>query len=563
MPRWRGWDTVPAPCCATKLDRGLVPAAQGPKEGGEGACAAAPTVAFWVLAWLLSGIASAQISSDSAVADRNVPSPGAAAADPSSPTVRQVGPKLYFLKDKDGKLVPVPDIPFERYEQFLAQEIGGGGVKPPRYGFADIVELKGRVEDGHAELDAVFPLRFTVSGAGEAAWVRIPLRLNQGIPVASPKLGGSGEVLLEYNASDGYVAWIRPADATSTLTLRLKFPVSRTNGDSRLAVSAVRTPTRLQLELPTAAVEGRVLHSEEQILTVSHPGANRTVFAVDGTGGELGLSWSEANESPSMLEATGTVLMAVNGGRIQCDAKLKLRSYGAAIDSFVVRLPPEMELNAFNPPGFRLSVVSSTDESQSAGQRILVKRLDGKTTDPLEVRLVAWRPPQLGLPRTPLELGGFEVLDAVRQWGSFEVAVDGEWQCDFSVGQNVQRVEQLSDASRQQNVVARFEYFRQPYVLKLQLVPKQSRLNVDPVYIYRVEPQRVRLEARLRYKLSGARPSDVKIDFGGWIVDRVTPSELLAEPAVLDSVTPLRVPLASPALGTAGILSCASKHIGS
>ena len=113
-------------------------------------------------------------------------------------------------------------------------------------------------------------------------------------------------------------------------------------------------------------------------------------------------------------------------------------------------------------------------------------------------------------------------------------------------------MEEVSDASRQQNVVARFDYFRQPYSLKLELVPKQFRLNVDPVFIYRVEPQRVRLEARLRYKMSGPRPSDVKMDFGGWTVDRVTPSELLSEPVVLDSLTPLRVPLSSQALGTGG-----------
>lgn len=552
MPRWRGWDTVPALRSAPNLDRGVCAAARRRGVAGYGRGASALTVGLWGLVWCVSSFAGAQSFSDGAGTARSEPAPAVAADLPAAPAVREMGPKLYYLRDKDGNLVPVPDIPFERYEQFLAQEIGGGGLRPPLYGFADLVELRGKAAADHAELDAVFPLRFTLSETAEAPWVRVPLRLNQGIPTGPPKLAGGGEVLLEYATGDGYVAWIRPATAATSLVLKLKFPIARANGHSRLVISAVRTPTRLELEVPSASIEGRALHSEEQMLSVSRPGENRTVLVVDGTGGELGLSWGETNESPSMLEATGTVLMAVNGGRIQCDARLKVHSYGAPIDSFVVRLPPEMELNAFNPPGFRLSVVSTAEESLSGGQRILVKRLDGKTTDPLEVRLVAWRPPQLGPPRAPLELGGFEVLDAVRQWGTFDVAADGEWQCDFLAGTNVQRVEVLSDASRQQNLVARFEYFRQPYSLKLELVPKQSRLKVEPVFLYRVEPQRVHLEARLRYKATGARPSDVKIDFGGWIVDRVTPAEFLAEPVLLDSLTPLRVPLAGQSLGAAG-----------
>ena len=503
--------------------------------------------------WLVAAMRPGTLLSEDQAQPTVTPSPPPAAALPASETrpgeVQEIGPKVYYLKDRDGNLVLVPDFTFERYEQLVARELAQAAPKPPVYSFADVVQFKGKVSGQQADLDVVLPLRFTAAADG-AEWVRVPLQLQQGVLVTPPVCQGGGEVFLEYRQSEeGYVAWIRPKpEAIQRVTLRMKVPLTNKDGERHFVLSTLRTPTHFELEVPASGVEGRIGAGDENILTIERPDPQRTVLAVDGTGGSLALSWQERSERPTMLESTGSVLVAVNGQRIECSAKLKVRSYGSPIDSFAVRLPPDMELVAFHQPGLKLSPLPNGTDGAKGGQRILVRRLEGKTSEPIDVQLIAWRPPQGGGQRSPIEVGGFEVVDAIRQWGAVDIAVDGEWQVDVIPGLNVQRIDNVGEVARQQNLVARFEYYRQPCSLKIELIPKQTRLSLDPIYVFHVEPTRVRLDARLAYKMSGGRPREAKIDLGGWVLDRVSPQELISEPLVTEVVTPLRIPIDSQTL---------------
>ena len=89
---------------------------------------------------------------------------------------------------------------------------------------------------------------------------------------------------------------------------------------------------------------------------------------MDGTGGGLEISWQEKTATSSLLEATGAISVLVTGDRVQCDAKLKVHSYGSPIESFVVRLPADMELAEFNQPGLRLTVNDSVGESAGSSK---------------------------------------------------------------------------------------------------------------------------------------------------------------------------------------------------
>ncbi len=480
--------------------------------------------------------------------------PGVGPVPPRAVSVQEVGPKVYYLKDKDGNLVLVPDFTFERYEELVAREIAQGAPKPPAYSFADMVRFKCKTDRDQAEIEAVFPLRFVSTAETNGRWIRVPLEMKQGVLVAPPTLEGQGEVFLEYRAGDeGYIAWVRSkSEGLQRLTLKLKAPLTQVDSEKRLLLSLVRAPMRLEMEVAATGVEGRVGTSDENMLSIERPDGLRTLLVVDGTGGNLELAWQEKSERPTLLEANGSLLVSITGERVECNAKLKIRSYGAPIDAFSVRLPPEMDLVAGSQPGFRVTTVADSEAGAISGQRVLVQRLEGKTSEPMNVQLVAWRPSQRGGQRAPIELGGFEVIGAVRQWGAMDISVEGEWQVDFNAGQNVQRVDSAGEVARQQNLAARFEYFRQPWSLAVELIPKQTRLSVEPVYVYQVDPNRVRLDATLRYKTSGGRPRDARIDLGGWVLDRVTPPELVAEALNTDSLTPLRIPIAAQSLPASG-----------
>ena len=62
--------------------------------------------------------------------------------------------------------------------------------------------------------------------------------------------------------------------------------------------------------------------------------------------------------------------------------------------------------------------------------------------------------------------------------------------------------------------------------------------------------------------MGGTRSKDVKLDLGGWIVDRVTPQELLAEPPALESLTPLRIPLITQSIPAGGDVELRIERIG-
>ncbi|MFV1964083.1 MAG: hypothetical protein ACC628_01575 [Pirellulaceae bacterium] len=468
--------------------------------------------------------------------------------------VREAKPEVFYLKDKNGNLVPVPDFSFERYEELVQLEILRSQQQPPQFSFTDIVLLSGSIERQHAVLDASFSIRLIDDQdepreGGGNEWVRIPLRLHQTILAASPKYEGEGETFLEFREDgDGYVAWIRAAPgSTHRITLTVKVPITRSGGESRVSLQTARTPTQLVLNVDGTLAEGQVGNSEENVLTTSRIEDRATRFTVESSGGTLDLSWREREPTQPMLQATGTLAYAINGTRIECDAKLKLHSHGAPQRSFVVRLPPGMELKSTNVPGLRVTLENggSQNAPEPAGQRVRVERLDGATSNPLEVQLLTQRPPELEETRTTLELGGFEVIGASRQDGTVDFAVEGEWELDWTTVKNVRRVDHLDDSQSPQKLAARFVYYRQPFSLKLDLQPRQTQIRVDPRYVFYIEPNQVRLDATLQYKVSGVRAKQVRIDLDGWIVDQVEPQELISGSLSLEEVGPLTIPLAT------------------
>ena len=112
------------------------------------------------------------------------------------------GPPLYYLKDKDGNLQPVPGFRFEDFEQMFREKLNRGSM--PRYSLQALT-IEGTAKTALAETKATF--RILVR---DDDWVRVPLRLDQAILRGPVEYKGPGQHLLHYeNEGGGYVAWIR------------------------------------------------------------------------------------------------------------------------------------------------------------------------------------------------------------------------------------------------------------------------------------------------------------------------------------------------------------------
>ncbi len=240
-----------------------------------------------------------------------------------------------------------------------------------------------------------------------------------------------------------------------------------------------------------------------------------TELTVVGPSGDFELSWHPPEAAPgkaAALEAFGTIVAQLDGRGVETEATFSVRSYGEAFDRFRIRLPPETELVPGNAGGYTLSMVDSG--AAAAGrprQRMVEVQLAKRTIGPVEVRLSSKRAAdRAGTAAAArgenwLELAGFEFPEAARQWGTIAVSVAGDWQVLWGTSRGVRQIDQAPEAARRKDVTAEFEYFAQPSSLTARLVPRKTRIGVEPEYVVLVDSDQVRLEARLRYTVRGAR----------------------------------------------------------
>ena len=106
---------------------------------------------------------------DSPSASPGKPTADAAAASP----VGEVKPEVFYVRDKDGRLVPVPGFSYEDFIRYyrLKQQFD----QPDRSALQPAaLTITGQTVGDRAELTAVFKVLVTT-----ADWVRVPLRMNK------------------------------------------------------------------------------------------------------------------------------------------------------------------------------------------------------------------------------------------------------------------------------------------------------------------------------------------------------------------------------------------------
>ena len=304
----------------------------------------------------------------------------------------------------------------------------------------------------------------------------------------------------------------------------------------------------MSLQLPMERAVVNVADGGTLELATPAPGG-KTAVKVVGIGGELDLSWHTASSQvanlPAVLEVTGAVQVRINGRTVSSDAKLTVRSLGGEFDRFQVRLPPHADYAGTPQPGVSLVAAQTTE-----GDRKLYEvKLEKKTNGPVDVRLVTERVHSSPQADEPLELAGFEVPGAVRQWGTVSVQVEGNWQLRWGELNHVQ-IDELSGPLRSDHRSAGFEYFVQPFSLPARVVPQTTRMRVEPEYVFLVGGDEAQMRARFKFMIRGAKLRTLEIDMPGWEVDSVEPENLIEVDATAANQTrPYVIPLAQPTSG--------------
>jgi hypothetical protein len=489
------------------------------------------------------------------------PEPMPAPAEPKpkpAGEAKEVKPQVFYFKDKDGNLLPIPDLPYEEIKRLYDLD-RGLKANPPAY-VLGTVKIDGKVEGGKAALDVDLSVDITASGN---AWVRVPLRFPSAVLREPPKHDGEGKVFFEFDPNgEGYVCWLQAAEKSQHV-LHCKFlaTLQQAGEEYRLSLSAPHaTRGEMTLRVPQAKAQARMTRrAEVEKQDVEADGAGSKISVV-GAIGDFQIAWqttgSEAPKPRQTVVANTSVVVKLEGSRrITSEARLKLSSFGTPLSTFAVRLPPGMRLASFDQTTAQLTVLKpETDGVSKLEVQVVEVRLNTKTNGPVEVLLVAEHLREASAPDQPFDVGGFEVLDAVKQWGTVDLVVEGEQSAVWVEGANVRRTDDpAASEARGIKPVARFEFDAQPFSLQVQLAPRRTRVSVEPLYVVYVENHQLRLDATLKYKVRGAKALNLEYDFDGWTIDRVGPETLVQTESLLpEKKSPLTIPLVPTGIPASG-----------
>ncbi|MEX2120389.1 MAG: hypothetical protein WD847_12405 [Pirellulales bacterium] len=473
---------------------------------------------------------------------------------------------VYYVKDRDGNLVPMVNFPLEDLEKLLAVQEAGAGRQKPAFRLERLVAA-GTASGSHAELE----IEFSVA-ASEANWVRVPLRLGGVVLHRPAEYEGKGEFFIEFDESGHeYAAWFRgSAEESHQLTLHVLVPLEESAGQQRLRLSAPRAvDSQLTLTVPLPRAVGQV--SPGAVIGSTTPGHDSTQFKVLGLMSDFAISWRAADapvaQVPSVLEATGSLLVRIDGHGVRTQADFKVSSRAGKFGAFRIRLPPGATLVDHDQADYTLSAVSEAGGPAAAGRLFEVRKEGQPNGEAVVVRLVTEQTRGTPGPDHAVDLAGFDIPGAMRQGGHIAVEVDPDWQAAFGEGQSVRQIEvdELPLELRRGNLAAAFEFFGQPHSLPARVVPRKTTVSVEQRYLVRVEADRLLLQATLKYRVGGGRVFSLPIDLAGWKVDpfEIKPATLVKADAIVAADTgPLVIALAQPATGDLELTLLAEQPLG-
>ena|GEM_PF-641483 len=531
--------------------------------------------------------------------------PGAEPAAPPSKEIRELKPSLYYLKDKQGNLQPVPGFTLEEFrELYELKHLLEEKAQPPGYSVQSL-DIQGEVRGARAELS--IEVRVSVRETP----VRIPLRLEglvirkfEGVPEPpgseptglqsqtavpetkpdsseaksassassppsqqsaeespepkpkGPPQEGSAETsgaksreakteyLLQWEEGEGYGVWILGAPEWRH---RLRFQgaaaIQQVGQQSRLRFRCVRAPvSQMKLRLPGQGlkVEASDPAALVEMVSVSESASQ---LKLEGFGGNVELVWYPESNLPvasvSALDVTGEAVARLEGEKIVTQTNLFIKVLGQPCHEVDIRLPDGVKLHPISQPGCTYT--------QETSDRIKLHFLEKASEH--RVRLEWEQRPGNRAGENWLELGGLEVLGAVKHRGYIAVWGPGRGHLLWRASASVRQTEQLPPSLLGEGLLAGFEYTSQPYSLQVRLVSQQVRVSVEPEYRLWVSAREVKLEGFLKYTIRGGKVQGLRVEMPGWELEELSPEEVVGEGVLQADNHVVEIPLKQPTGG--------------
>jgi hypothetical protein len=444
-------------------------------------------------------------------------------------------PEIYYLRDAAGNLVPVPGFQWEDFAKLYEIQQAEETVPEPAGAVIDRLQIGGRIVDERAELELRVDLTLH-----DDAWHAVPLRFDRA--ALREQQIDLGELRLEPAANgEGFLAWVKGSKPGAVqVTLKLLKEVERASGGKRLTLAlprAVRTVMSVQVPEANATAE---LGDGEGMIS-SSANASGSLLTGELVADTAHLCWRAsmpAGEGPSgLLDATGKLNVQIDGDGITTAARVVVRSAGQPIESLEIELPLGAE---WIPEQFPSYVVEPYEDEERRAVRV---RLFEPNTI-ADVRLNCRQ--EWDAADRSIDVGGFAVVDAVRQRGHVAITVAEDVRAEWDERFLVRQVDELPADLRGESITAGFEYSGQPFSLITRVSPRVTRLTIEPQYLVQVTEEELLLSARLRCRVRGGKLHQLQLDLGDWTVDEAgwgSDGLIAVDDVLIDEPGPLTLPL--------------------
>jgi hypothetical protein len=435
------------------------------------------------------------------------------------------------------------------YEDFLAawKKLNQPRAAANQPGYTiDVIRFTGHTRGQRAELAFEATVRLLGDGRadvplglvgavlhGEPSFSRRAASDKRLLPDQDSTEHGPGHDFLTYDPEQGgFIAHVAGRlGERRTIAFALIVPLVHDGPETTLPINCPRAlSSQLDLTIDSAISDARAAGGA--VIAQESVTAGQTVVKVAGPAGLFRLTWQAVNQdSPalaSVLHALGAVRVTIDGRGIRSDARLTIRSYGGSFDQFRVRLPAGAQLVPSRPDvsgrqdsKYRIRVEpdpAPPADDREARRQIAVIELPEKQQGPVVVDLSTEQTGGVEDRGQEINLAGFDVLGAVRQFGDIALNVADDWQARWTIGSYVRQVDptELATSVQTPSPAAAFQYDRQPWSLKVRVTPRQLRVHVTPKFDVECLPEETRLAVRLAYQVFGARAFEFRIDLNGW-----------------------------------------------
>ena len=348
----------------------------------------------------------------------------------------------------------------------------------------------------------------------------------------------------------GWVAWLEgKAGDRRTIKLPLIVPLLR-DGDQTLLQTNIPRALDSTLTVRTKMSVTEAFASAGTLLETTPLDTGGMRLEARGAVGEFRLGWRQATTaSPSqqqlVLSVEAQIFAEIDGRSVRSEATLNIESYGGQVERFRVRLPTGATLIPSNPGQLtesqpRITLLSeesgktngertesSTSDSQEhANGSLCLVTLPERTAGLVTVKIATQQTVGLG-DEAEVDLAGFEVLGAVRQYGDVAIRVADDWRLRLTKLVSARRVDlaSLPEPLQRPNLSTAVRYFQQPWKLAVRVTLPSNRIEATPRYRLHIKPEEAVLTTTFQYRIPGARASGFSIDLHDWSRLDPTPIE--------------------------------------